>query len=169
MRKSISIMLGIMLLAGISVALSAQSTLEELDQVELTKQFTGKWTTQWSENTTGTWEVKPSGDGYDFTITWKTEGSPILTDHGIIGFSEDGVPTMAFMWSSRGLVTCDYGKFVSKNKMLVERYYTRDGEAEMVFEYEFLNPGKLKMIMKGREPGATWDKDEVREFIFEKY
>jgi hypothetical protein len=168
MRESFSIILAIMLLVSLLVDLSAQSTMEELDQIELTKQFIGRWITQWSEKTVATWDVKPSGDGYDFTITQETEGRPIRTDHGIIGFSSDGVPTMAFMWSSWGLVTCDYGKFVSKNKMIVKRYDTREGEAVTFFEYEFINPGRLKMVMKGEEPGATWDRDEVREFIFEK-
>jgi hypothetical protein len=171
MRKSINLFLCFSIISCLSTNLYSQSAVNELDQVELMKQFIGEWVTQWSEETVVTWDISPSGDGYEFTISWESEGSPLRLDHGVIGFSSDGVPTMAFLWSSssEGLITCDYGKFESRNKMITNRYDKWKGEEVMIFEYEFLSPDKMKMVMKSKVPGETWDQADVSELIFEKH
>jgi hypothetical protein len=168
MRMTVTIFLCASILFSFSFKLSCQPTQNKLDQVELTKQFIGKWITQWSEETVVIWDVNSSGNGYESSINWKSEGNPIRTDPGIIGFSSDGVVTMAFRWSPDGLITCDYGKFESKKKMTTMRYDTRQGQAVMIFEYEFMSPERLKMVMKSKEADETWDQAEVSEFIFIK-
>ena len=168
MRKSINIILFLILILGFSLTLSAQAIDEELDQKELTKQFIGKWVTDGFEGTVTNYNVNPLGNGYEVTIIWENEGQPTRTDKGIIGFTYDGLVNMTYMWSPEGNISCDYGKFVSKNKIIVERYATLNGKALASFDFEFISPEKMKMIWKSWGTEGTPEDAEVSEIIWTK-
>jgi hypothetical protein len=168
MRKSFKVFLGLLLFLGISLTLSAQSNEAELDQKELTKQFIGKWVTDWEEGTVTIWEVNPVGNGYDVSINWKNEGQLSSTDKGVIGFTSDGLVAMVYVWSSDGLVTCDYGKFVSKNEISVERYDSLHGNVTSIFDFEFISTKKMKMVWKRWGPEESPEDAEVIEFTWTK-
>ena len=168
MKKPICILLCLSLLFGFSLKLSSQSTEEELDQKELTKQFIGKWVTDWEEGAVTTWEVKPLGSGYEVTIKWKNEGQLTRTDKGVIGFTSDGLVAMAYMWAYSGIVSCDYGKFVSKNEISVERYDSLHGKVSSIFDFVFVSPEKMKMVWKQWGPEESPEDAEVTELTWTK-
>ena len=168
MKKPICILLCLSLLFGFSLKLSAQSAEEELNQKELTKQFIGKWVTDWEEGTVTTWEVNPVGNGYEVSINWKNEGQVSRTDKGVIGFTSDGLVAMVYVWSSDGSVTCDYGKFVSKNEISVERYDSLHGKVRAIFDFAFISPEKMEMVWKRWGPEESPEDAEVLERTWTK-
>ncbi len=111
MIKSFKVLLSLLVFLGISLTLSAQSNEAELDQKELTKQFIGRWVTDWEEGTVTTWEVNPVGSGYEVSLLWKSEGQLSRTDKGVIGFTSDGLVAMAYMWAYNGIVSCDINTY----------------------------------------------------------
>ena len=127
-----------MLAFSLSLNLSAQSTEEELDQIELSKQFIGKWVTDWDDGTVTTWEVYPVGKGYEVSLKWTNDGQLSRTDKGICGFTPDGMVAMLYMWAHTGIVTCDYGKFISKNEITMKRYNSIHGDVRAIFDFEFI-------------------------------
>ena len=157
MKKPICILLGVSLLVGISFNLSAQSAEEELDQKELTKQFIGKWVTDWENGNVTTWEVIPVGTGYEISLKWNNQGQLIRTDKGVYGFTKDGLVAMLYMWAHTGIVSCDYGKFISKNEILMKRYDSIHGDVTATFKFEFINPEEMKMVWK------RWGQDQSPE------
>jgi len=168
MRKSFKVLLSLLVFLGISLTLSAQSAEKELDQKELTKQFIGKWVTDWEEGAVTTWDVKPLGSGYEVTIKWKNEGQLTRTDKGVIGFTSDGLVAMAYMWAYSGIVSCDYGKFVSKNEISVERYDSLHGKVSSIFDFVFVSPEKMKMVWKQWGPEESPEDAEVTELTWTK-
>ena len=168
MKKPICILLGLSLLFGFSLKLSSQTAKEELNQKELTKQFIGKWISDWADETVTIWEINPVGNGYEVSIFWKNEGQLSHTDKGVIGFTSDGLVAMVYMWSLEGLVTCDYGKFVSKNEISVERYDSLHGKVSSIFDFVFVSPEKMKMVWKQWGPEESPEDAEVSEFTWTK-
>ena len=168
MRKSISILLCLSLLFGLSLNLNSQSAEEELDQKELTKQFIGNWVSDWGNETVTSWEINPVGNGYECSIYWEKEGQLTLTDKGIMGFTSDGLVIAAYVWSNEGLLTCDYGKFESKNKITLERYNSLQGQVVSIFEFEFIDPEKMKMVWKRWGAEESREEAQVTEHIFTK-
>lgn len=170
MKKIIFSFLSVTIIAFCySPHLKSQSSEKDLNQEELTKQFIGTWVTDWDEGTISTWDIKPLENGYEFNILWKSEGKPYRTDKGIIGFSSDGVVTMAYVWATMGgILTCHYGNFESKTKMISKAYDSRQGQVVTIYEYEFLSPEKMKMVVKMKEADETWDQAEASEFVFIK-
>ncbi len=168
MKKPICILLCLSLLFGFSLILSSQSAEEELNQKELTKQFIGKWVAEWADGTVTIWEVNPVGNGYEVSIDWKNEGQLSRTDKGVIGFTSDGLVAMVYMWSSEGNVTCDYGKFVSKNEISVERYDSLHGNVRSIADFVFISPENMKMVWKQWGPEESPEDAEVTELTWTK-
>ena len=168
MKKPICILLCISLLFGFSLKLSAQSAEEELNQQELTKQFIGKWVTDWEEGTVTTWEVNPVGSGYEVSLLWKVEGQLSRTDKGVMGFTSDGLVAMLYMWAYNGIVSCDFGKFVSKNEISMERYDSPHGKVRSIFDFVFISPEKMKMVWKQWGPEESPEDAEVLERTWTK-
>ena len=69
--------------------LNAQSSETDLDQVELMKQFSGKWAAEWRKDSTWLWEITPSNKGYVHTFYLQVKGKTVLTYGGIIGFGDE--------------------------------------------------------------------------------
>lgn len=168
MKKSLKFLLSLLVFLGISLTLYAQSNEEELDQVELTKQFIGKWVTDWDEETVLTWEVIPVGRGYEVSLTWTNEDQLIRTDKGVYGFTPDGMIAMHYMWAHTGNVTCDYGKFISKNEISMKRYNTINGNVVSIFDFDFISPKKMKMVWKSWGPEGSPEDAEVIEKTWTK-
>ena len=168
MKNSISLLLYFLLLTCLSLNLNSQSAVEELDQKELTKQFIGNWVTNWENGTVTSWEVNPVGNGYEISLIWEREGQLTYTDKGIMGFTSDGLVIAAYVWSNEGLLTCDYGKFESKNKITLERYNSLHGQVVSIFEFEFIDPEKMKMVWKKWGAEESREEAQVTENIFTK-
>jgi hypothetical protein len=69
MKKIIFPMLALSLIVLCSsISLNAQSSEQELDQVELMKQFIGTWVAETGKDSTVVWEAIPMGKGYEHIL-----------------------------------------------------------------------------------------------------
>ena len=149
MRKSISILLCFSLLSCISQNLFSQSAENELDQVELMKQFIGKWAAEVGKDSTWLWEITPSNNGYVHAFYLKVKGKTVETMPGIVGFGSEYRTTNLFILYPDGFISRDIGGFVSDNKYIAERFYPQDMKTGLgTWECTFLTPDKFTTIWK---------------------
>ena len=152
MRKSISIFLSFLLLSCLFTNLYSQSAEDELDQLELMKQFVGKWAAESGEDSTWLWEITPSNNGYVHAFYLKVKGKTVETMPGIIGFGSEYKTTNMFILYQDGFISRDIGGFVSDNKYIAERFYPQDNKAVLgTWESTLLTPDKFTAtwIVKG--------------------
>jgi hypothetical protein len=168
MRKTVGILLCILLAFSLSSSLTAQSNQEELDQKELMKQFTGNWITSFPDGPVMKFHVKPLGDGYELELIWEREGELDHIDRGVMGLTSDNSVSEAWIWSNTGLVTCDYGKFTSENFFTSDRYDSLNGKVSNRYTFEFIEPGKMKMIHKHWNLDVSPEMAGQSEFIWTK-
>jgi len=149
MRKSISILLSFLLLSCLFTNLYSQSAEEELDQLELMKQFIGKWAAEAGKDSTWLWEITPSNKGYVHAFYLKVEGKTVETMPGIIGFADEYRNTNFLILYPDGFISRDIGGFVSDNKCVTKRFYPQDEKTSLgAWECTFLTPDKFTAIWK---------------------
>jgi len=149
-----------------SMNLQAQSSEQDLDQVELMKQFIGTWTAEWGVDTTASWEIIPSDKGYEENIYWKAKGEIYNTAKGIIGFTwEYKKVNMYTLWQD-GYISRDLGEFVSDKNIIWERWNADHNHVVATMEVTFQTPDKYTMIFKSRGVEQTWDDADVSEWIW---
>ena len=154
MRKSTSILLSFLLLSCLFTNLYSQSAEEELDQLELMKQFIGKWAAEAGKDSTWLWEITPSNNGYGHAFYLKVKGKTVETMPGIIGFGSEYKTTNMFILYQDGFISRDIGGFVSDNKYIAERFYPQDNKAVLgTWESTLLTPDKFT---------ATWKVEGVK-------
>ena len=169
MKKIITSFFALLLIAlCFSMNLQAQSSEQDLDQVELMKQFIGKWISETGEDSTAVWEIIPLGKGYEQNIYWKAKGETYRTDKGIIGFTRNGYVGMLFLWSPNGNLSRDYGKFESDKKITMERFNLKHTHVYSTFDFHFITMDKIKMIWKSRGTKESWDDAVVSEWMWTK-
>ena len=160
MRKSINLLLCFSILCCLSLKLYSQSAENELDQVELMKQFRGKWAAEAGKDTTWIWEITPSNKAYAHAFYLKVKGKTVDTLPGIIGFANEYKKTNLLILYQDGFISRDIGGFVSDNKYIADRFYPLDEKTSLgTWECNFLTPDKFT---------ATWKVDGVKkgEFIY---
>jgi hypothetical protein len=167
MKKTIFSILTLSFIAlCFSMNLHAQSSEQDLDQVELMKQFIGTWICELGEDTTQIWEAIPLEKGYEINITWQAKGETYQTGKGIMGFAEGfRTITMYHLWPS-GWISPDMGRFVSDKKLTTERFIANHKHVLASNELNFVTPDKIKVISKWRGMKETWDDAEVTEWIY---
>jgi len=170
MKKLISLFLCFSLLFCLSLNLFSQSAENELDQVELMKQFIGKWVTDQGGkvDTTMVWEVVPWEKGYLQTYLRQTKGESNQRYRGIIGFTEQYERVISYMLRTRGWIYKDYGKFESDNKIVYEGYNSSHTHVNHTIEYLFITPDKIKSIYKFRGSKDSWDDARVVEWTWRR-
>ena len=89
MKKSICLLLCFSLLSFLSLNLYSQTAENKLDQVELMKQFIGKWEAEAGKDSTWLWEITPSNDGYVHAFYLNVKGKTVETMPGIFGFANE--------------------------------------------------------------------------------
>jgi len=167
MKKIIFPMLVLPLIAlCFSLNLHAQSSEQDLDQVELMKQLVGTWTAQTGVDSTALWEVIPSGNGYEHKFTRQAKGETYLTANGIIGFAQERQTLNMYMLWPNGNILRSVGKFVSDKKSIMERFNVDHSHAYASDEITFITPDKIKYIFKYRGNSETWDDAVVTEWIY---
>jgi hypothetical protein len=148
------------------VTLHAQSSENDLDQAELMKQFIGKWTSERGEDTTLIWEAIPINKGYEVNVFWQAKGETYLTTKGILGFARNKkLLNWYHLWPG-GAVARDVGKFVSDNKLIMERHAIEPKHVMCKFETKFINSDKYVMTWKCRGMKDTWDGVEPVEYVW---
>ena len=71
-----------------SMSLHAQSSQQDLDQVELMKQFIGRWKAEMGKDTIAIAEYKPYGTGIDGYIKIETKGETIMEGRQLFGYDK---------------------------------------------------------------------------------
>ena len=168
MKKIIFSILALLLIAlCIPDNVNAQSSETDLDQVELMKQFIGKWVRERGVDSTLVWEFVPWEKGYEVILSWQAKGEPYRTYKGIIGFSGGGDNTViSYHMKPNGSILKDFGKFESDGKIVYKRYNSSHSHVNGTLEYLFVSPDKFEMIYKSRGSKDTWDDASVMEWTF---
>ena len=169
MKKIIFSFLGLSLIAFCcSKNLNAQSSEKDLDQVELMKQFVGKWITETGEDTTVIWEIIPFAKGYESKLFWQAKGETYSTLTGIMGFARGKQLVHWSFLQSSGAVGRYLGEFVSDKKMIFKRFNFDHTNVLTSYEVDFITSDKYKVISKSKGTKETWDDAEVREYIYNR-
>jgi len=149
MKKTLNIMLSLLIIVSFSLNVSSQSSPNDLDQVELMKQFIGKWAAEAGKDSTWLWEVTPSNKGYVHAFYLKVKGKTVETLPGIFGFGDEYRNTNLLILYPDGFISRDIGGFVSDNKYVAERFYPQDEKTGLgTWEGTFLTPDKFTAIWK---------------------
>ena len=168
MRKSFKVLLSLLVFLGISLTLSAQSTEEELDQVELLKQFIGTWKAEVAEDTVLILKFVPIGGALLHTMEVLAKDSIYYTRPGIYGFSHDK-KTVRFAGVDRdGIMSFDYGRFVSDKKYIAEMYEDNLKHPLFIEEIIFISLESFTSRSKWRGEKMTWDVEWSSTLIFNK-
>ena len=140
-----------MLVLCFPMDLNAQSTENDLDQVELMKQFSGKWAAEAGKDSTWLWEITPFDKGYVHAFYLQVKGKNDATrwGHGLIGFGNDYRNVNLIILGPNGLISRDIGGFVSDNEYIAERFPIEHNKTVLeTWECTFITPNKFTAIMK---------------------
>lgn len=166
MRKSTSLLVCFALLACLSLKLYAQSADEELDQLELMKQFIGTWQAEVGGDTLLTLTYEPFGNGIIIAQKRQVNGEAFWSAKSIMGVSRDKKNTMGMMVDQNGITSSSFGKFVSSDKNVFEMYRDDLKHPVLIREMTFQSPDVITARYKFRGDNMTWDADwsETRTF-----
>ncbi len=149
MKKTLNIMLSLLIIVSFSLNVSSQSDQKNLDQVKLLKQFIGTWEAEAGKDSTWLWEITPSNKGYVHAFYLKVKGKTVETLPGIFGFGDEYRNTNLLILYPDGFISRDIGGFVSDNKYVAERFYPQDEKTGLgTWEGTFLTTDKLSTIWK---------------------
>ena len=160
---SISGLIGICL----SMSLHAQSSETDLDQVELMKQFIGKWTAETGVDSSTIWEVIPLGKAYEVNLEWLAKGETYLTSIGLLTFARKYTLTEwhHLNWPESGVIQSWVGKFVSDKKVIMEAFNVDHTNNSATTEINFITPDKTTWINKWKGGKESYDDAVVNEWI----
>ena len=157
MRKLFKVLLSLLVFLGISLTLSAQSNEEELDQLELMKQFVGTWRAETGEDTVVNTTYEPNGDGILITQENIANGVTYRTVKAVMGVSTDKKTIIVSGVRQDGSVFFHCGKFVSNNKLILELYRNNVKHPVVIQEFEIQSPDTFTARGKSRGEQMTWD------------
>jgi len=168
MKKiSRSLISGLIILC-LSSGIYAQSSDQELNQAELIKQLIGKWKVDLKNDTVGYWEVIPSDKGYLINGKWQAIGETYSSVQGIMGFTwKNRQINMYGLWNN-GYISRDLGKFITKDKLVLERFNATHTNKSAIWELTIQSPDKLNSIWKVKGAAEDWSDATVAEWIFER-
>ncbi len=151
-----------------SFSAAAQSTENSLVQEELMKQFIGTWTYEIGEDSIILWTVTPYGNGYEIFYNSKAKGESFNTSKGIIGFTNKKNQKVNWFTLNPddGGLDRDLGEFVTRDKLVMERYNNDHSRLSMKWELIFVTPDKFKAKTKRRGKSGTWDDAVVGEYTW---
>lgn len=168
MRKSISLLLCLALLSCLSLKLYSQSSDEKLNQAELLKQFLGTWEADIGKDSVVALQFTTLNNGLLIVQEDKANGIPYVTYQGIIGLSDDKEMIIATAITPNGMMIIDFGKFVEKDKYVIDRYLGNTTHVAYQMEWEFSTPESFIVRSKWRGNGMTWPEEWSYWFTFNK-
>ena len=152
MKKSSALFITGLIAFCFSLSLYAQFSENELNQVELMKQFNGNWAAEAGMDSTWLWEITPSNKGYVHAFYLNVKGKTVETMPGIIGFADEYRKTNLLILYADGFISRDIGEFVSDNKYVAERFYPQDKKTGLgTWECTFITPDKFTVIWKVKD------------------
>ena len=145
----------------------AQPPLQDLNQLELMKQFIGTWKTEIGEDSVLIWEVVLFGKAFEEIGYWQANGETYNTLKGLWGYSKTHKCIVHDFMFPGGKIIRDFGEFVSEKKMVGERYSDEKlGHANNSWEIHIISPDKFKGISKNRGAKYSWDDAKVTEYTY---
>ena len=84
------------------------------------------------------------------------------------GFTEDYKTCIWYNLMSNGTITRNFGKFVSENKIMWERYDENHKNVLRTYEMTFPTPDILHEIIKWKSEDGTWDETNVFELTYSR-
>lgn len=158
MKRTLNLLLSLLIFISFSVCGSAQSNANELDQVRLLKQYEGTWETITGEDSIMLFKIVPLGNGLIMYLDSKAQGKTYYSSVGLSGLiDENKTIVMHIMWQN-GSMASEIGRFVSDTKFMAERFIDgRPNHAVLLSETEFINPDTFTVTYHGRGPNITWE------------
>ena len=152
MKKfSLTITLFVVLLI-LSNGLLAQTTGENLDQVALLKQFTGKWKCDIAKDTSEVFEALPYGKGFEVHYMFVGSGNIFMEGKQLWGFDSKYENFICYSLSTSGRFQFFTGKFTTDKKIYWEgKSLITPDKILSRYEYEFLSPDSFS-ILEGKNP-----------------
>jgi len=168
MKKTSRLFMAGLITLCFSLSTAAQSSQQDLDQVELMKKLAGTWIAETGKDSITIWEVVAFEKGYITTTHYKAKGQTYSTVKGIMGFNGNYRHLVLCQVWSNGYIGVDVGGFVSDTKLAMERYTPASKHVTMSYEADFITPNKFKAIIKWRGMKDTWDDAKVFEEIYNR-
>ena len=168
MRKSISLLLCLSLLSCLSLKLYSQSSDEKLNQAELLKQFLGTWEAEIGKDSVAVLQCTPLNNGFLVVQEDKANGTTYATYQGVFGLSDDKEMIIAAAITPNGMMIIDFGRFVEKDKYVIDRYLGNTTHVANHLEWEFSTPESFIVRSKWRGNGMTWPEEWSNWFTFNK-
>ena len=165
MKKISTLFMAGLLALCFSLSTAAQSSQQDLDQVELMKKFIGTWEAEWGEDTV-IWECTPLEMGYEHVIHKKTKEGTFHYLKAIGGFTSDYKTCIWYELRPNGTITRDFGKFVSDKKMQWERFDDFHKNVTMKIEFTFQTPDRFHEILRWKSNDGSWDEANVFELVY---
>jgi hypothetical protein len=122
--------------------LQAQTTLTNLNQVELMKQFTGNWKGDAGKDTTAFWDIKSSGTKLECNFKYVTKDKMIMEGKQLWEYDKK-VDKFILSSATNGMDAGTSGLwFTSKNKCLIIAFsdISNPEKASFKMETEFKSP-----------------------------
>jgi hypothetical protein len=142
MKKFYLITNVLIILVFVFDGLTAQNGLPELNQVELMKQFSGKWECRISKDSTLTWDTKPYGTGFEVTVKGVVNGRVFLEARQLWGYDKQLDKYIVAVMHKGDDIRLYSAWFVSDKKYVSVRYddISHPGTTDWRREGEFKSP-----------------------------
>jgi len=168
MKKISTLFIAGLITLCFSMSLHAQSSETDLDQVELMKQFIGKWTLETGVDSSVIWEVIPLGKAYEVNLEWLAKGEPYLTSIGLLTFARKYTLTEwhHLNWPESGVIQSLVGKFVSDKKVTLDGFNVDHTNNNSHHEINLITPDKFTWTSKWKGNKESYDDAVVYENIW---
>ena len=167
MKKIIKSFFAGLMILYFSANLQAQSSQQDLDQVELMKYFIGTWEAEMGQDSILIWQVKTTpGKGYEHTGYWKIKGEVNYYGQGLMGFNWGNQHVIWSHMYSHGLIIRDVGQFVTETKLVTKRFTLEHEHATRIIEMNILSPDKYKAVHKIRGMQDDWENVKIMEEVW---
>lgn len=156
MKKTLNILLTLLLFFSFSLCVYSQSAQKGLDQVKLSQQLIGTWESEIGTDSVQHIKSIPSGEGQYVLLEWKSNGETYATGRCLLGFTQKKESVVIYCLWPGGGVTKDIGNFVSETELVLERYLPDRVQPAAISKVEFPTPDTYTWELHDRGMQTTW-------------
>lgn len=167
MKRTLNLLLSLLIIISFSLSVSAQSNENELDQVKLIKQWEGTWESIIGEDSIVIFKIMPLGKGFHMMAEWKAHGKTYYSSAALMGLINESKTIVTHIIWQNGFMASEIGRFVSDTKMKAERFIEgQPYHATLLSETEFVNPDSFTMTYYIRGQNITWEPQAEAKWTF---
>ena len=150
MKKHLLIALAsLLILINNPIVAQDQTAKTKLNQIELIKQFVGKFKHEIGKDTVIIWDCKPFGNGYELSYTFSAKGKVYYDIKDLWGFDIKSDTWVVFSIENRENYKVFYQKFITPSEMIVDRVYILGNEDKQEsYSMEVISPDKFAGYLK---------------------